>query len=228
MAKLRAHGRQEIFRVSRETSIDPPDKFGIFWRKHSIAVMSDGYVLERDAWKAQDRYSQSGVRHEGGTWKVRGKIKPGLTVGDILEIYKKKGYVFESGRANGEVLRTEKEAAGEKARKAKAATKRAQVAAEKSGPGFYVRNRTTTATPWAVNHGPFKTLDEAIEKAWRAYQEYLEMGFDYLLPVQIVEAKSKYAAGYDLDTHVWWTNGRSKGPPADPRQLRFPGINGGV
>jgi len=259
MAKLKARGRTEIFRASKETRLDQPDEIGRVWKKHTIALMSDGNFLDRHATKWTDHYSPDGVRHDSGTWKVYGKIKAELTVERALEIYAKKGYTIESATGvssfdksyyealtaaavtgapaplprtsteTGHVLRTEKKAAREKAAKTKAGEKRAHEQATKHGPGFYVRNRHTTGTmkSWIANYGPYKTLEEAEEKAWLQFREYLEMKFNYLLPVQIVEASSRQMAEWgDKNAHVWWSDGKMKGPPINPNQLRFTGFNG--
>lgn len=92
------------------------------------------------------------------------------------------------------------------------------------GRGFYVVNETTagvmTSGRLAANHGPFQTLDEAVPVAWRQLQDYLEMKFTYLLPVKIVEARSKKDAESGHG-HVWWIDGRMKGEPVPVEQERF-------
>jgi len=262
MAKLSARGRHKIFEVERQEEVkegSASSLAGITWRKHAIALMSDGSVLERTGWNARDQYSPKGVRYESGTWKVRGKIKAGATAESLLEGYIKKGYrpadlsgldqfnrdyataLAASVRmggpvpekpatpAPGRVLRTEK--AAERSRKAatKAKEKRAHVQATQHGAGFYVRNRTTSAfKDWAAELGPYKSLNEALPHAWERYQHFLQMKFTYLLPVEIVEAPSRQDAewGHHKDIHVWWTNGKNRGAPVDPRQMKLFG-NGG-
>lgn len=91
------------------------------------------------------------------------------------------------------------------------------------GPGFYVTNKTTGSLVRAANDGPFRSLDDAKIAAWRRYEEYLRMGFDYLLPVQIIESKDKTSAMIGRG-QVWWTNGKVHGAPAHPKQMRFSGM----
>jgi|GEM_PF-3601806 len=65
----------------------------------------------------------------------------------------------------------------------------------------------------------FRTLDEAIDRAWDTFREYVQMKFTYLLPVEVVEGtrdEAERGKGY-----VWWTNGKRKAPPVDPRQTRM-------
>ena len=116
---------------------------------------------------------------------------------------------------------TEKEQQTRKAREEKVLVEKTKT----QGPGLYVVNANAGGESLLeksrlANHGPYKTLDEAIERAWATYQEYLHMRFEYLLPVQVVEGPSKDAVerggGY-----VWWINGRRRGAPANPRQLRM-------
>lgn len=99
-----------------------------------------------------------------------------------------------------------------------------------AGAGFYVVNATTGGArvssdgrmylPLAANHGPFRTLDEALPVAWEQYQQYLQMKFTYLLPVQVIESPSKTAAERG-EGYVWWSDGRMHGAPVPEEQLRF-------
>ena len=92
----------------------------------------------------------------------------------------------------------------------------------KHGAGFYVVNANPNDSfvkKRIANFGPYKTQDEAIEQAWATYQEYLQMHFEYLLPVEVVEGtrdEAQHGKGY-----TWWVNGRRKALAADPRQTRM-------
>jgi len=114
-----------------------------------------------------------------------------------------------------------------KAAKPETVARREQKKERTEGRGFYVVNETggvMTFGRLAANHGPFQTLDEAVPVAWRQLQEYLEMKFTYLLPVKVVEARSKKDAERGHG-HVWWIDGRMKGEPVPVEQERFPFAN---
>jgi len=106
---------------------------------------------------------------------------------------------------------------------------------EKNGPGFYVTTTSTTAGKrrLADQEKPYKTLEEAIE---RARSKRVEVAaFQYLHPVLVISADSRAAAERansaaeiaEGHVHLWWHHGRFIGPPADPRQLRFQGMVAG-
>lgn len=256
MAKLRARGRTEIFKVERAYDTKPGDlaaSAGIFWKKHSITLASDGNILERSSFKVHDKYAPSGVRSEPGTWKIRSKIKAGATAESLLEQYARKGYtVIEAhgissfdrayydaltasakGGASpparspataaqpGRVIVSEKKAATRERAKVKGAARRAHEQATRHGHGFYVRNRTTgPMRQWTTDEkGPWKTLDDALPHAWERHQEFFLGKLNYLMPVQIVEAKSRQAAEWGEEGHIFWTGGKHRGPPVHPRQM---------
>jgi hypothetical protein len=75
MAKLKARGRQEIFRIEKIKEV-PRQGFAERYRVQKT-LMSDGNVLE----KVDD-----------GTWKVIGKVKPELSAEAALKIYADKGW----------------------------------------------------------------------------------------------------------------------------------------
>ena len=106
MAKLKARGRQEIFRIEKIKEV-PRQGFVERYRVQK-ALMSDGNVLEKI---------------DDGTWKVIGKVKPELSAEAALKIYADKGwrllmanpsyFTVSSDTVTGkssEPLRTEKEA----------------------------------------------------------------------------------------------------------------------
>jgi len=106
---------------------------------------------------------------------------------------------------------------------------------EKNGPGFYVTTTSTTAGKrrLADQEKPYKTLEEAIE---RARSKRVEVAaFQHLHPVLVISADSRAAAERANSAeevaaghvHLWWYHGRFIGPPADPRQLRFQGMVAG-
>jgi hypothetical protein len=257
LAKLRARGRTEIFRVSKagDTSAETRAKFpDLVWRKHTVALMSDGTMLEKtDArWAARPGITTAS-QSSPGTWKVRGKIKAGLSVEGALEIYAKKGYEVESATGvsgfdrsyyaalaaasrgerlapaikpaslaggPGRVIRTEKQAVRQKKAKEKRRESRKREDAEKHGAGFYVRNATTSMMgKLAAEQGPYDTLEEAIEKAWEKLRYFKGLHFEYLLPVEVVHAKSRRAAEWREEDHVYWVNGKSRGPKVSEAQL---------
>jgi len=252
MARLKARGRTEIFRVWKERDVTPKagDSNPVVWRKKHIILGSDGNVLEKTEARWQD-----GMKHTYD-WKIIGKIKAGLPAESMLETYAKAGYTIEhaSGLSNfdrayyaalaqaakagtplpvragngGTVLRTEAKAAKEKAAKEKRVAKVTHEKTTKHGAGFYIRNRTTSAMgKWAAEIGPLPSLDAALEKAFARYQHLaIDLKVNYLLPVQIVEAKSRDDAEWDRNVHVWWTNGKMRGAPVHPGQLGLAGING--
>jgi hypothetical protein len=93
----------------------------------------------------------------------------------------------------------------------------------KHGRGFYVTNQNAAGSltkPRIANHGPYATLDEAIDQARLTLREYLQMKFGYLLPVEVVEGASREKVEHG-EGHTWWINGKYKGPAPDPRQLRM-------
>lgn len=94
---------------------------------------------------------------------------------------------------------------------------------EESGPGFYVSN-SGTGTTRVAELGPYETFDKAEDAAVARLREFVRMKFDYLLPVQVIEAESRDAAEMG-EGYVWWEDGLFRGPPVDPRQMKFPGMS---
>ncbi len=236
MAKLKARGRIELFRVEKEGDVVPKNPGDVIWRKDSRALMSDGNILERSSAKWPDKYEPSGVRRHDWAWKVRGKLKAGWTPQKLLDLYLGKGFVLKSkvshlvaGPLFDEPLITEAKAASAARAKVKSAEKRKVVTATRSGPGFYVTNVYTAGGDWkpriADHEKPFASFEEAEEAAIKRLRHLGSFGFTYLLPVQVIEAPSRTMAEQGIG-HVWWTNGKFKGGPIDPRQLRFAGVNG--
>ena len=82
MAKLSARGRTvQVTTVREQTIIDPTALCD--WRRTTRKLMSDGAVLE----KLDVRFRDDGRKHSYG-WKVRGKLKAGLTAADYARIYR--------------------------------------------------------------------------------------------------------------------------------------------
>jgi hypothetical protein len=244
MAKLKARGRTEIARLVLEQ--DTPLSELVSSEKIQVALMSDGNVLDRRVvrWRKQDTYSSG--PHDYG-WKVKGKIKTGLTPEDFIRIYQKKGFTLESSSSeylvrrgdtienvSNKPLRTEAKASSEKKAKEKRAASPSKnaphakryVKGEKSvaGTGLYVTNGyladANNPDPRAIAHGPFDDLDLAEVSAANRWRELLDMRLTYLLPVQVIESQSEEDAIQGIG-HVWWSNGVQKGPPVDPRQSSF-------
>jgi len=91
----------------------------------------------------------------------------------------------------------------------------------KNGPGYYVTNAALSGLGVRVaNHGPYRTLDEAIDKAAESYREYLQQRFQYLLPVEVVHGASRRAVESGKG-YTWWINGKRKGAPVHPSQMRL-------
>jgi hypothetical protein len=135
MAKLKARGRQEIARLLKVTPT--PDDKDVSEEKSQIALMTDGNVLSRRVirWRPGGSMTQYGGNptHDYG-WKVKGKIKAGLTAEDFVRIYQGRGFTLESSSGaylvregdtitdrSSEPIRSEAKAASQK----KAATRRA-------------------------------------------------------------------------------------------------------
>ena len=249
MAKLKARGRKEIFRVTKTKQ--RPDDRQISHERIQVALMTDNNFLKRRViyWRPE---ANVGSQHDYG-WKVTGKIKAGLTAEAALKIYLDAGYVLEDsspayfarqgnvieGRSD-RPLRTEAKATHEKEAKEKRrsadpklATSYSDLEAEKKkrkarshgyriddGPGFYVVNRTTHGATLAAQLGPFDDFSRAEDAAQDRYNEFVSMSFTYLLPVAVIESRSRLAAEMEQG-HVWWINGKHKGPPIDPRQTHF-------
>jgi hypothetical protein len=135
MAKLKARGRQEIARLVKVT--ETPDDKDVSEEKSQIALMTDGNVLSRRVirWRPGSSMLDYGgsPTHDYG-WKVKGKIKTGLTAEDFVRIYQGRGFTLESSSGaylvrqgntienrSSEPIRSEAKAASQK----KAATRRA-------------------------------------------------------------------------------------------------------
>jgi hypothetical protein len=210
MAKLKSRGRTELARVSREK--DTPGGELTIWEKSTVALMSDRNVLEK-----RDVRFKEGDRHSHG-WKVKGKLKEGLTPQQFADIYVKRGYTIESVSTFGTLAKYKKPTpkAPPKPKLPYIGRPLQTVPLE---PGFYVTN-TTMTNKRAAEHGPFATLDEALPIAWARLQEFTQAGFDYLLPVQIIESRSREDAERSVG-YVWWTDGKRKAAPVPAEQLGF-------
>lgn len=144
---------------------------------------------------------------------------------------------------SGEPVRTEARAVAEKKSREKRAARPAQGRAAQGreelrrrgsssvpgeergeGPGLYVTNAYLGGglgvAHRAAAHGPFSDMELAELAAWGRLKFIRDMSFQYLQPVQIVESPSMDAAEQGVG-HVWWVDGKRRGPPADPRQTQF-------
>lgn len=102
------------------------------------------------------------------------------------------------------------------------------------GPTYYVVNQSLERNGKLAVNGEHQSFDEAAAQAKGLLSQYRSMRFDYLLPVMVVEAKSKTAASAplqvgDADRKIVWLNGKSaleakKVIEIDPRQMRLPGL----
>ena len=202
MAKLKARGRQEIFRIEKIKEV-PRQGFAERYRVQK-ALMSDCNVLEKI---------------DDGAWKVIGKVKPGLSAEAALKIYADKGwrllqahpaYFTVSGDTvagrSSEPLRTEKEA--ERAKKSRVAgaerrKKRTEEEEKRSGPGLYITNRSTSSLRLAAEIGPLADMDTAVKAARKRASEFHSGRLTYLLPVRVIEAKSRWDAERNIGAVVW-------------------------
>jgi hypothetical protein len=241
MARLKARGRKEIFRVVsvKEPAPEAANR-GVAETKHYRALMTDGNVLERMViyYTPEEVRRSYGERSHDYGWKVRGKIKAGLSAEQLLKSYLDRGWEVESlspehfrtgpdfivGISDKPIV-TEAKAANRKRaserQREKAATER-QLA---NGPGFYVTNALlhsghTGRSRVADHPSPFATFEEAEEWAVGRMRYFASMSLNYLHPLLIVEADSRQKAetGYG---HVWWQDGKFRGGPVDPRQERL-------
>jgi hypothetical protein len=107
---------------------------------------------------------------------------------------------------------------------------RAAEHARTHGPGFYVTSGRTTMSLMSgrgrlADHPlPFATLEQAIDHAKDKYRGFMDMRLTYLLPVEVVEARSREQAERG-EGHVWWTNGKRRGPAVAAEQLSLQGIS---
>ena len=202
MAKLKARGRQEIFRIEKIKEV-LRQGFAERYRVQK-ALMSDGNVLE----KVDD-----------GTWKVIGKVKPELSAEAALKIYADRGwrllmanpsYFTVSGDTvagkSSEPLRTEKEAERSKKSRAAGAERRKKQAEEeekRSGPGLYITNRSTSSLRLVAEIGPLADMDTAVKAARKRAREFHSGRLTYLLPVRVIESRSRWDAERNIGKVVW-------------------------
>lgn len=239
MAKLKARGREEIFRLER---IRSGAREGIAEVKEYRVLATDGNVLERMViyYTPEEVAKNYGTKSHDYGWKVRGLVKAGLTLEQLLKTYLDRGWQLAYANSayftvrgdvieahSQESIRDEGEAAKRRERlaagRARAETKRETARRESDGPGFYVTNGfvgSATRTRIADHPKPFDTYEKAEEFATRRLQNFMEFSFDYLLPVIVIQATSRGSAE-DMRGDVLWINGQSKGPAVDPRQTGF-------
>jgi hypothetical protein len=202
MAKLKARGRQEIFRIEKIKEVPRQGFTERYWVQK--ALMSDDSVLE----KVDD-----------GTWKMIGKVKPGLSAEQALQLYADHGWKLLAANAahftvtgntvtgkSSEPLRTEKEAERSKKNREAGAERRKRKTEEeekRSGSGLYVTNRSTSSLRLAAEIGPLADLDTAVKAARKRAREFHSGRLTYLLPVRVIEAKSRWDAERNIGTVVW-------------------------
>jgi hypothetical protein len=242
MAKLKARGREEIFRVTRVATGEGRE--GIKGVRHYRALASDGNILERMVieYTPEETAKNYGKGSHDHRWKIRGRAKAGWTLEQLLKGYLDKGWELVDAsrtyfKVQGNIIEaysqepfiTEAAATKRKATLAKSRTKaeseRARKADLEDGPGLYVTNGYTEGgfgkNRVADHKTPFRTIEEAIDFAEkRLHRLSVEYRFDYLLPVAVIESPSREHAEQNVG-HVWWINGKFKGPAVDPRQTGF-------
>ena len=202
MAKLKARGRQEIFRIEKIKEV-PRQGFSERYRVQK-ALMSDGNVLE----KVDD-----------GTWKIIGKVKPGLSAEQALQLYADHGWKLLNASPahftvsgdtvagkSSEPLRTEREAERSKRSRAAGAErrkKRAEEEEKRSGAGLYITNRSTSSLRLAAEIGPLADMDTALKAARKRAREFHSGRLTYLLPVRVIESKRRWDAERNIGKVVW-------------------------
>lgn len=240
MAKLKARGREEIFRVARTR---PGHLEGVKEVVDYRALTSDNNVLGRMVIYYTDAEVEKnyGERSHDYGWKVLGRAKSGVGLEALLKSYLDKGWQLEKASpahfrvtddtvealSSGPLI-TAEAAERRKTRlttsRARAASKRAERAALCDGPGFYVTNNYlgSVMRPRIADHErPFETLEEAVDFAAARYARFTrEFNFQYLLPIVVIESPSRQAAVENIG-HVWWIDNKHKGPPIDPNQASF-------
>ena len=224
MARLKARGRTEIFRIEKHY-VKHIGQIAERTR-HQLAVMSDGNVLIK--------------RHD--TWTVSGKVPPDQTAEEILAGYladnwtlvsESPQYLVRRGHTIEDVskvpLLTSAKASAAARAHSKIVDKNKAADLVKNGPGLYVTYKIGWSTSPLLTtelrdakYGPYQNYDFAEEKAWKLYQDIVrQYGPRSLnLPVAIIEATSRTSAVIGSG-HVWWTDGKFRGAPVDPRQMRF-------
>jgi hypothetical protein len=242
MAKLKARGREEIFRVGQ---VKTSDSEGVAEVHNFRALMSDGNLLGRMklVYTPEEKAKNYGKGSHDYGWVVRGRARAGLSVEQLLKTYLEKGWALEEANPayftqRGNTIEgisskpfiSEEKAEKRKATLAKQRTKaegeRERKAREEDGPGYYVTNGYTGSgsifrTRIADHPRPFPTYDKAEEFAVRRLQHLtVDFNFDYLLPVWVIESPSRQAAEQN-EGYVWWVDGKFKGPPVDPCQASF-------
>lgn len=242
MAKIKARGREEVFRVEKSS---PPasGRADISEVRHYRALMSDGNVLERMVihYSSEEVTKNYGKRSHDYGWKVRGRARAGLDLEALLKIYLDKGWdlvsaspsYFDVRPGSVEAISREPfitEAAAEKRRtsvakrRERGAADRAAKRLEADGPGYYVTNGYTgggsLARSRVADHPkPFSSYEEAEDfAAARLRHLAVENTFHYLLPVLVVLSESRDDAEQNVGS-VLWVDGKYKGPPVSPRQM---------
>jgi hypothetical protein len=205
MAKLKARGRQEIFRIEKIKEVQLRG-YAEHYRVQK-ALMSDGNILEKI---------------DDGAWKVLGKVKPGLSAEQALQLYADKdwkllssnpAYFTQSGDVitgrSTEPLRTEWEAEQQKKSRIAGAERRKQQQEAKerrSDPGFYITTHSTVSTHLVTEIGPLADPDAALKIARKRARDFYSQRLNYLLPVRIIEAKSRWDAERNIGTVIWNSN----------------------
>jgi hypothetical protein len=89
MAKLSAHG-DELVRAHKELE---QDKYGVVKSIYTKSYRSDGKILQKIK-----SFWADGMTHDYG-WKLKGKLKPGLSVGDIATALRNSGWTIDYAMA---------------------------------------------------------------------------------------------------------------------------------
>jgi hypothetical protein len=240
VAKLKARGREEIFRVERVRPPAPGNIQGIAEVRDYRVLASDGNVLERMVlhYTPEEAAKNYGKKSHDYGWKVRGRARSGLTLEQLLKLYLDKGwqlaeasdaYFTVSGDSIESISqepfisieKAAKRSEGLARQRSKKSDRREAHAKESDGPGYYVTNEYVGSSVYrnrvADHPRPFEHYEQAEEFAVRRLQHFREFSFDYLLPVLVISSQSRQAAE-EGSGDVLWMDGRSRGPAVDPRQ----------
>jgi len=90
MAKLSAYRQREVLRVERERETPGDDLCS--WKRRTLAVMSNGRVLEKvNVMFRPDAFNPNDRRHSYG-WKVKGRLGATATPETFRAAYERAGW----------------------------------------------------------------------------------------------------------------------------------------
>ena len=102
MAKLKARGRVEIARFTKEANV--PDDELVTWRKTERALLSDRTILEKHTVRFKPSQYREAYLHNYG-WKVRATLKDTATPESWIAAYTAKEGWARTGGGDAEVAK---------------------------------------------------------------------------------------------------------------------------